>query len=99
MVKIQLLHVFPKILIIIISVFYSDILFQNISYEKAMGDKFINTCLSLRPHQKSFNSPSPVKLPKLSKNITSFNWIELIDIIKTTYDQLILEEPKVYYQL
>ncbi|KAB7504927.1 hypothetical protein Anas_06281, partial [Armadillidium nasatum] len=74
----------------------SDILFGSVSFDKAMGDKFINTCLSLRPHPKSFHSPSPIKLPNLAKNIKNFNWIELIDIFKSTYDQLILEEPKMF---
>lgn len=64
-------------------------------YDKEKGDKFIATCESLRPPNKTPRPPSPLQLQMLRKPLPKLSWENLAQSLITTYDELIEANPMV----
>lgn len=76
-------------IILIPNNFFSDILFHNISYDQAQGDKFIQTCETLRPPCKTPRPISPFQFQQLRKPLPKLTWSDLAQALIQTYDVLI----------
>ncbi|ROT71811.1 putative calcineurin-binding protein cabin-1-like [Penaeus vannamei] len=71
----------------------SSLLFKTVEYDKEKGDKFIATCESLRPPNKTPRPPSPLQLQMLRKPLPKLSWENLAQSLITTYDELIEANP------
>ncbi|KAK4314950.1 hypothetical protein Pmani_013818 [Petrolisthes manimaculis] len=67
----------------------SDILFHTVSYNHSQGDKFIQTCETLRPPCKTPKPTSPFQPQQLRKPLPKLTWNDLAQALIQTYDVLI----------
>ncbi|XP_037772474.1 uncharacterized protein LOC119568143 [Penaeus monodon] len=71
----------------------SSLLFKTVDYDKEKGDKFVATCESLRPPNKTPRPPSPLQLQMLRKPLPKLSWDNLAQSLIMTYDELIEADP------
>ncbi|KAK7071146.1 hypothetical protein SK128_009756 [Halocaridina rubra] len=70
----------------------SSILFKEVNYDKTKGDKFITTCETLRPPNKSPMPPTTIPSQHLRKPLSHLSWDDLGQSLLSTYDELIEED-------
>ncbi|XP_068250367.1 uncharacterized protein [Palaemon carinicauda] len=66
----------------------SEVLFRKVDYDKTLGEKFISTCESLRPANKTPCPPAQIPSQKLQKRLEQLTWEDLGQSLMSTYDTL-----------